>query len=767
MSLENGHRSENAGLPSLGSDNLPANKPNGLQLLAANLAGSSGVGNFSLNLWWQLVFRYRKLIASIVVVFIVVAAVGTLATTPLYRATAVIQIERHGARFTQQNGFETGEESGRGDAEFYKTQYDLLQSRSLAEQVAVRLGLLDDPRFIPPPSSGWFQEIRSRIFLGASPPGPDALTRRRTAVAKFTSNLVVEPKRGSRLVLIHYLDPDPGMAQLIVNGVADVFTSRNLERRFEASSYARSYLDERLNELKTRLETSEAELVAYGAREQIVSAGSGDHKATLASVNLAVTNTNLGNARMERTKFEQLWAMAQTDNVYGLPQILDNRAMSSNREKRSTLAAEYQQKLALFKPNYPEMVAIKSQMDELDRQASKIIEVAKDSIRTQYLAARNQEVELETHLERLKADLVAEQSRSIKYDMLQREVATNRTLYEQMLQRAKEINVLGALDSNNISVVDPAERPTSAYSPRPMLNLMIALIAGILCSFAAVLILEYLDNTVKSPQDIETSFGLPVLGLLPAVEDHAAMTAALEDRRSNVSEALRSLKTALQFATPNGLPKSIAITSARPGEGKSTTSFALAQTCADQGARVLLIDADLRKPSLHQRIALPNSIGLSNYLAGTMQASEVVQRTDLDHLFFIASGPLPPNPADLFAGPKFSSLIALGGEFFDLIIVDAPPVLGLADVPLIANAISETIFVISAGQTRRDVIAVALKRLNMARAHVLGGVLNRFRFDTSGYGYGGGYESYYGYGETGEEHEPRPLEVSKEPEATA
>ncbi|MBU3890940.1 polysaccharide biosynthesis tyrosine autokinase [Methylosinus sporium] len=763
MKVENGPQFDHSGLPSASAGAIPTHNVTGLQLLASNLTGASGNNDFNIAIYWQLLLRHIKLIASVVSAFAVLALFATLLKTPIYRATAVIQIERHETRFTQSQGLETGEEGGRSDAEFYRTQYDLLQSRSLAEQVAVRLGLLDDPRFLPPQSPGLTQRLWGVLSRGSSE--VDALTRRRAAVAKFTSNLVVEPKRGSRLVMIHYFDPDPSMAQLIVNGVADVFTSRNLERRFEASTYARSYLDERLQELKGKLEKSEAEVIAYGAREQLMSAGVGENKSTLASVNLATANTNLTNAKIERTKLEQLWAIAQTDNVNALPQVLDNKGMSANREKRASLAAEYQQKASLLKPSYPVMVALRSQMDELDRQASKIITVVKDSIRTQYLAAKNQEVELEKQLEQFKSNLINEQARAIQYDMLQREVATNRILYEQMLQRAKEISVLGAVGSNNISVIDPAERPSTPYSPKLFMNLLVGALVGLICGIVAALIIEYLDNTVRSPQDVETRLGLTLLGLVPAAEDEASIMAALQDRRSNVSEALRSLKTALQFSSPDGLPKSLAITSARPKEGKSTTSFALARICAEQGMHVLLIDADLRRPSLHQAIGLSSSVGLSSYLAGAMQASEVVQRTDVENLFFIASGPLPPNPADLFSGPKFSSLISLGGEFFDLIIVDAPPVLGLADAPLIANATGETIFVISAGETRRDVVGIALKRLGMARAHLLGAVLNRFRLDRHPYGQVSGYDYNYGY-ETDVERDSPQLDHSTEP-ATA
>lgn len=743
MKFAGGQRSETAGVPSVSSENVPDGHINGLQLFAANLAGTADSNSFSLDVYWRMLLKHRKLIGSVTAAFLLLTLIGTLFVTPVYRATAVIQIERHSMRLTQQDGVQTSEEGGMADLEFYQTQYDLLQSRSLAEQVTVRMGLLENPQFVPTPGAGTLKSIFG-LLSRSSAYEDSALKRRRTAVQKFTSNLIVEPKRGSRLVQIHYFDPDPRMAQYVVNGVADIFTNENLERRFEASSYARSYLDERLQELKEKVEASEAEAVAYVERAQIVSPG--EKHMSLAGLNLSTTNQSMANAKAERTRLEQLWAMAQTDNAYGLPQILDSKAMQSNRENKAVLAAEYQQKLTLFKPNYPEMVARKSQMDELDRQAEKIVNVVRDSIHTQYISAKNQEAELERQLEERKAALIDEQKRSIKYDMLQREVATSRALYEQMLQRSKEMSVVGALGSNNISVVDPAEMPMSPYSPRPILNLVIAGFSGLLFGIAAALTLEHLDNTIKSPEDVEANFKMPVLGLLPLLDDEASVEEALKDQRSDLSEALRSLKTALQFATLSGLPKSLAITSAGPGEGKSTISLALARTCARHGIRVLLIDADLRRPALHRKASLSGSVGLSNFLAATVQASDVVQRMDLDHLFFMSSGPLPPNPADLFSGPKFSSLLAMADEFFDLIIIDAPPVLGLADAPLIANAASETVFVISAGYNKRQYIEVALKRLRMARAHVLGVVLNRFRVEQAGYGYGGGYgrHSYYG-----------------------
>lgn len=748
MKFEQAQQSKDAGVPMLRAASAPTEQVHPHEPFPGGALGASaaeGNAKFDVFAYLRLFLKHWKLIAGFVGVVLLVTLIGSLLVTPVYRATATIQIDRQTMRVVQVEGMQPDDIGGR-DTDFFQTQYQLLQSRSLAERAVTGLNLVDNPRFLAAAAPSVIQRVRRFFSRAATTEAEaDALARKRMAVGKLTSSLTVEPVYGTRLVKLHYFDPDPKLAQTIVNGFAENFISDNIERRYEASSYARKFLEERLQELKIKLEESEREAVAYAGREQIVSP---DDKQSLAGVNLTAINSALTSAKADRIKTEQVWALAQTGNIYGLPQILENKSMQANRDKRTALASDFQQKLTFLKPGFPEMVAIKAQIDELDGQAAKIVNVIRESIRTQYLAAKNQEAELEKQLEQKKAEVISQRGRSIKYNILQRESETNRSLYDGLLQRYKEIGVAGGLGANNISIIDRSETPASPYSPHVMLNLFIAGAAGLLFSVAGVLILEHMDNTIKTPDDIETHLKLPVLGVIPLIGEDEDMAEALGDQRSHISEAFRSFQTSLQFATAAGMPKSLSITSSKPNEGKSTIALTLARTSARLGSRVLLIDGDLRKPSLHTKMGLPNFVGLSNYLAGTTQPDDVIQRTDIDTLYFMASGPLPPNPADLLAGPKLASLLALGGEFFELIVIDSPPVLGIADAPLIGNAVNGMLIVVTAGETRRQVAQVGIKRLLMARTQILGTVLNRFHAKHAGYGYGYGYsnEGYYGYG---------------------
>jgi capsular exopolysaccharide synthesis family protein len=275
-----------------------------------------------------------------------------------------------------------------------------------------------------------------------------------------------------------------------------------------------------------------------------------------------------------------------------------------------------------------------------------------------------------------------------------------------------------------------------------MRALMIALMMGLGGGYGAAYLLERLDDAVRLPEEVEQLAGLPTLGVIPDVGSDAEEV--LLDPRSNIAEAYRSLCTALQFATENGLPKSLLVTSAVPGEGKSVTALAIARHFANMGLRVLLIDADLRNPSMHRKLGLDNSIGLSSYLSDRLSPPETFQATDIPSLTFMASGPLPTNAADLLAGPRLLSLLSVGMETFDLIVLDSPPIMGLADGPLLSNAAAATVLVVGAGKTRTGQVRGAVKRLRFARGPLIGTTLTRFDASNASYGYAYGYG--YGYG---------------------
>ena len=683
-----------------------------------------------------LLFKHRWLVLGSVGVFICLGLLATFLTTPLYQASTTVQINRDTPDFaSMQSGQDAQLTAPVSDAEFYQTQYELLKSRTLAERVVADLGLQDDPAFLAAVAPSAWTRIRNLFFGGGSASksaAEDVSERQKAAAARILGNMDVAPVRSSSIVKLSYDSPNPALAAKIVNALASSFIKINLERRYNASTYARNFLQDRLTQLKAKLEESEKALVAYAEKERIVSAGD---KQTLAQSNLQAANNDYAKASTDRLKAQLLWEQAQASDGLSLPQVLEDKAVQKLRETRAALQQQYQDKLGLFKPDYPEMKQLKGQIDEVGRQIAAEIGVIKDSIKAQYDAAVAQEKSLADQVNTLKSQVTDFQNRNIQYTILQREVDTNRQLYDGLLQRYKEIGVAGGVGVNNISIVDNADVPARPYKPSLPRNLAISLMLGLLFGAGAAFAREQFDDTFKSPEDLEENLGLPLLGLIPlaqSAEEHAKM---LDDPRSALSEAYRSLRTSLQFSTTTGLPKSLLVTSSRAGEGKSTTARTLARNFSDLGMNVLLIDADLRKPSLHEALNLDNDVGLTNCLTGAALPPDVFQQTGMSGLTFMASGPLPPNPAELLAGPRMLSLLTIAAEQYDVVVVDGPPVAGLADAPLLASMAIGTLLVIDAVGTRRGVAKAALKRLHFARAQLVGAVVNKVDISAQSYGY--------------------------------
>jgi capsular exopolysaccharide synthesis family protein len=298
-----------------------------------------------------------------------------------------------------------------------------------------------------------------------------------------------------------------------------------------------------------------------------------------------------------------------------------------------------------------------------------------------------------------------------------------------------------------VSFVDKADTPRFPASPKISRNLLLGLLAGLMLGCVTAFGLDFLDETFKVPEDLEKETGFPVVGVVPLPKGGISLDEAMKDNRSPISEAYRSLRTSLQFSTPQGLPSSLLITSSSPSEGKSTTSIGIASTLGQMGLKVLLIDADLRKSSIHRRLHIPNERGLSNYLIGGIEAADTLQTTPLENVFVITSGPLPPNPAELLSGSRMADLVRAAGDAYDIVVVDGPPIIGLADAPLLAGATQGTLLLVSANSTRKRALRVAVRRMLVVRTNIIGVVLNKFDRREAGYGYGYGDYEYYGYGQ--------------------
>ena len=504
--------------------------------------------------------------------------------TPLYTSSVTIQIDLEAIKVVDGDATAQGR-TGQGGADFQRTHYELLKSRAMAERVVSTLQLQEDLDFLKPRTAsltGWlFGQLRSGTDLAEIPSG----ARTGTAVGIVSSHIAVQPVAGSRLVKLSFTDPSPQRAQKIANAYADAYVASNLDKRFEANSYAKVFLEDQIKQLKLRLEESENALLAFAEREKIVQV---TDKASIAENNLAAANVALGQIISDRIKNEQFWRQAESATDIELPQLLSNGVVEDLRARKKDLRRDYEQKLETFKPSYPAMVEISSKIKEIDRQLASEVATIKGSLKATYEAALNQESEMKTRIDELRTEVLDLQKKGIQHNILMREVETNRGLYNSLLQRYKEVDIASGVGTNNIFIVDKALAPGAPSEPRIGRILMISLMLGLAAGLGLAYLLELFDDCVRSPEEAEQLSGLSTLGVIPLVPSEDNFVILSKDPRSPISEAYRSLATALQFSTDAGLPRSIVVTSAGAQEGKSTTALAIARHFASMGSNPVL-----------------------------------------------------------------------------------------------------------------------------------------------------------------------------------
>lgn len=681
----------------------------------------------------RIVSEWRWVILGSVAIGIAIALILTLLETPMYRSKAVlemnpptVQVLGQGKNDLQMVG---------NDRDFLPTQYGLLRSRSLAERVAQELNLGADPAFAPAEA--------------------DRAVRNRIAAGRLMGGFEVEPVPNSRLVEITYSAEDPAVAARITNAYAENFINANLERRYEQSSYARRFLQQQIERLKGELENTERRLVSYAQQQGLIatpsgggqegeggqSGGGGGATTSLAGASLSQLNEALAEAITRRIaaeeRYRQSLGTAQTSEV--------NARIAPMRDQLAGLQAEYQEKLSTFRPDYPDMVRLQSRITSLERaieaETGRTASSRSNTLRAEFQAAVNEERRLQGQVSQLRGQVLDERGRAIQYNILQRELDANRGLYDALLQRYREIGISGGVGTNTVSIVDRAEPAGGPYTPNLTLNLLIGAALGFALGALAALGLDILNDVIKSPDDVRQKLGLASLGMIPQKAGSAPLAEDLADRTSPVSEAYFSLSSALQFTSETGIPKSLLITSSRAAEGKSSTTLALSQNFARLGRRVLLIDADLRKPAFVT--GLDSAEGLSKLLTNSEPLSAHVLETEYENLSLLPCGPLPPNPAELLASARLKAVLAEAIQQYDLVIVDGSPVLGLADAPLLASVCRGTLLVVESGKTRTRAAQDAVNRLRGAGANLIGAALTKYRARAHGYGYGYGYGYSY------------------------
>jgi succinoglycan biosynthesis transport protein ExoP len=663
--------------------------------------------------------------------------------TPQYTASSTIEIARDSERVTNFESVER--ETSVADQEFYQTQYGLLKSRSVSERVASQLQLADNANFFEMFKVGGNSPGFERVNGRFTPQG--RAIRLRAAGEILRGHVRIEPIQLSRLVMIHFTSPNPAFSARVSNAWADNFIQTNLERKFQATAYGRDLLQRQLGQAKERLDESQRQLVGYASDQRIINLpsqttpGGATSERSIVVDELQSLNNALSQAVADRIQAEAHYREQGRGGASS--EALQNAAINSLRQRRAELAAEYERLMTQFEPEYPQARAIRSQIDQLDRSITREETRVSGSAQAEYRQAQRRETELQARVEQLKSTYLDLRNRSIQYNIYQQEVDTNRALYDALLQRFKEIGVAGGVGINNIAIVDSADVPQAPSSPRLLLNLALSLFAGLALGGLLAFALEQMDETIDDPNEVERRLGLPLLGTVPKVAGTNPQTALL-DRKSEMVEAYLAVQTSLAFVTEHGVPRSLAVTSTRPAEGKSTTALALATMLARANRSVILIDGDMRSPSVHLLGNVNHDRGLSNFLSGQDDISTLTfVMTDFGFTA-MSAGPLPPNAAELLAGNRLSILITRLLETYDHVVIDSPPVMGLADAPLIASHVEGVVYAVESHGIRSSQVQTALARLLGANARIVGGVLTKFEAKKSHYGYG--YEYGYGYG---------------------
>lgn len=683
-------------------------------------AGSGDGSGLDLAAISRALFHWRWLIAGLTLVGLVLGIIATMLTTPLYRASVTLEVNPPTVQVTDVKN--TPQTDSSGGFDLVATQVGLLSSRAIAERAAQDLGLANN-----------------QDFVGS---GGTATERLRRATDIIASGIKVKPPESGSLIEYTYTSRSPQLAAAVANQIADSFISSGLQRRYDASSYARKFLSQQINRTRADLEGSERQLVAYAQAEGIINTGSagkdggspGDVN-SLQGESLVALNAALGTATAKRMEAESAYrqgtAVGATTDV--------TASTAGLRSTRAALQAEYQQKRTLMKPDHPDMLSLQSQINELDRQiareSSQVSSSRSNTLLGEFRSAAAAERALQGKVSDLKGSVLNLRGRSIQYNILQRETDTNRSLYDALLQRYKEVGVAAGVGSSPVSIVDHAEVPGGPFRPNLFKNLIIGFLVGLVAGIASAVGLDTLNDTIKTRQDVRTKLDIACLGAIPKTGS-ANFSESLKDPRSEVCEAYASILASLRFSTDEGLPRTLMVTSTIPGEGKSSTSLAIARNLARLGSRVLLIDGDLRKPVFRTS---NETVGLTHLLTGEARNSaDHISATQFENLFLLPAGPIPPNPADLLSSGRASALLRELETRYDAIVVDSPPVMGLADALLLASITHNVLFIVESGKTRTKAALETLGLIRNTGAHVLGAVLTKATGDLGGYG-------YYGY----------------------
>jgi polysaccharide biosynthesis transport protein len=713
--------------------------------------------------YMRVLIKRKWLVMAVAVGIFMAVAIATLRQTPVYEAVGQIVVNKADSNLITFK--DSGPVVDYYDQSDLDTEVRILQSDLLALQVIRQLNL--DKRT----ELGGHPE-QKQPNLVADPLQSDS-NRTSALLGAFRGNLHVTLIPNTRIMEIHYNSTDPQLAASAVNTLAATYVEQNFKTKFESTMQASDWLSKQLVDLQMKVETSQEKLVRYQKEHEILG---NDEKQNITTEKLDEINKELTMAESDRMQKEAVYRQTQSSDpeVVAAAIIADSagtgtsvgsRLLDKLRDQQATLGIQVAELSTQFGPSYPKVAQLNNQLKEIEKQLQSEVNKSVDHLRGQYQAALQRENMLHDSFEKQKQEANRLNESAIEYTLLKRDVESNRTLYEGLLEKLKEAGVTAGLRSNNFRIINAARVPTAPSEPNIPRNLAFAIVIGMISGVGLAFLLENMDNTVRTPEQAQAISALPSLGMIPLgskatsrgvagarfvlTSSKEAVEMVTQVRpQSQMAESYRALRTSLLLSNLGAPPKVIMVTSARPQEGKTTTSINTSIVLAQKGVRVLLIDGDLRRPSVHKTLGMGPRSGLSNVLTGSATVQQtVVASPVLPNLFILPAGTPPPNPAELLASTNMRDLITELRDQFDHIVIDTPPTLSVTDAVVLSPCADATILVIRSGQTTKQALRRARDILTQVNAHVAGVLLNAVDLTSPDYyyyyEYQGKYNHYY------------------------
>jgi len=728
--------------------------------------------------YWQLILKRKWVIMTFTGLLLFFTGVFSFLATPQFKSTVTLLIDDASSRMLSIDESFSYRSPGFRDLRFFNTQLRLIKSKSLAEQVVKKMNLLSRSEFgAGEKKKSFLVSLKSFItlkWLSSGEKKDNENIRSRypsnpySKVAGIVQDkITVDSIRDTKLVEVSYTSSDPTLSADIVNTLAEEFINFSVQKRYENTQQASDFLSEQIASLREDLASKEREIQKYGEEKKLVFLNDQESSAVNAFSELNQAYTQ---ARIERINTEANYREFKDLDVDSLPEFVNNPTIQELKTEYARLKSDYKEKIKLYKPDYPDMVQLRARIDSVKDEISKAV----DALGSDYQASLKREQNLLNNLNRQRTEVAQMKSDAIRYNSLNIEIENIQNTLSSLILKQRDTLIssrIGELNSSNIVIIDKGEVSDNPVSPKKKLNLILALLFGVFGGVGLCFLLDYVDNTIKGPEDVERLSSLPSLGAVSYLPpegfknkkinsySYISQESSPEETLPEINEIelinhihpkifiaedYRTIRTSLLLSHADIPPKTIVFTSAMPKEGKSTTTANLAVAFSQLDKKVLLVDTDLRRPRLHRIFNVNNNKGLSGYLSGKLKLGDSIKTTSIENIWLLGSGLIPPNPAELLNSKRMNTLMKEVKKDFDIVLIDSPPVLAVVDSAIVSNLSDAVVIVIKTGKTINKTYTAALEELKRVKANIAGVIFNEVKVGMGGYN----YMSYYNYSQS-------------------